>query len=620
LARVNLITAEMCGIVGIVSSKGKNIVGQALESLKRLEYRGYDSAGISIFTADGFKTIKSVGKIKFLEEKIPIDFHSNMAIAHTRWATHGKVSEKNAHPHLSQGKDVAIIHNGIIENYTDLRNFLAGRGFSFYGETDSEVIANLVSYNLAEMGNLEKAFPRSLEQLAGSYSIALMCKSYPDKLFVAKNGSPLLLGTFNGGNIIASSQTAFVAVADNTIALYDGEYAIVTADNIVIFDSNGHKISRPSEKLKVDDFSADRGAFEHYMLKEIYEQPDVLRRTLQEYVDFEKNEIVFKNFSLDLREINFLTIVACGTSYHAGCIAKYFIEDMANIFVNVDIASEFRYRTNPMEDGNLAIFISQSGETADTIAALRYCRERKQRILSIVNVLQSAMASMSDIVLKTMAGTEIGVASTKAFTAQVSLLYMLALEMARKRNNISTEKYHLAVTDLIKSVEILEKSLEQTTVDQIKQISKVLASTGHIIYIGRDVLFPMALEGALKIREISYIPTQGIASGELKHGTLALVDPDMFVIALNNSGLLYDKNSSSIEEIFARNGKVIVIGDKINQNDNVFSFIETPETRNKFEILLSMIIPLQLLAYYSGTSRKLDIDQPRNLAKSVTVE
>ncbi|MDR2778353.1 MAG: SIS domain-containing protein, partial [Rickettsiales bacterium] len=306
--------------------------------------------------------------------------------------------------------------------------------------------------------------------------------------------------------------------------------------------------------------------------------------------------------------------------YYAGCIAKYFIEDMANVFVNVDIASEFRYRNNPMASGGLAVFVSQSGETADTIAALRYCREKGQTILSVVNVVESAMARMSDIVLRTMAGTEVGVASTKAFTAQVSLLYMLALEMARERDNISSEDYHRAVFDLGKAVEILEKSLNQTSIDQIKEISKVLANTRHMIYIGRDILFPMALEGALKIREISYIPTQGIASGELKHGTIALIDPETFIVVLSNSGLLYDKNSSSIEEVLARNGKVIVIGDKINQNDNIFAFIKTPDTRNKFEVLLSTIIPVQLLAYYTGISRKLDVDQPRNLAKSVTVE
>ncbi|MDR3078733.1 MAG: glutamine--fructose-6-phosphate transaminase (isomerizing) [Rickettsiales bacterium] len=609
----------MCGIVGVVGDGSSNVVGQTIKSLRQLEYRGYDSAGIGIIKDGDFRIIRSVGKIRNLEDRIPGDFQSNMALAHTRWATHGRVSESNTHPHISFRDDVIIVHNGIIENYIDLKNFLVREGFGFYGETDSEVIGNLVSYNLAKTNALEEAFLKSLKQLAGSYSIVLMCKSRPDSLFVAKNGLPLVLGTGAGGNIVASSTIAFSGFVEDFMQLHDGEAATVTVNGISSL-AKGRRSSGSWEKLKMDGSETDRGSFSHYMLKEIYEQPDVMERTVQEYIDVERKEIIFGKFNFSMEKINFLTIVACGTSYHAGCLAKYFIEDLANVFVHVDIASEFRYRTNPMKRGGLALFVSQSGETADTLAALKYCREKRQKILSVVNVTQSMMARASDAIIKTMAGAEIGVASTKAFTAQVAVLYLLALEMAKQRGTISLEAYHGFVADFIKSADLLRKSLTPARVEKIKKISSTISGAGHLIYLGRDILFPMALEGALKIKEVSYIPTTGIASGELKHGSIALVDSNTFVVALNNSNLLYDKNLSSLEEILARNGKIIVIGDRAVSDPRIFDFIETPKTKNKFEIFLSMVVPLQLLAYYSGVGKGIDVDQPRNLAKSVTVE
>ncbi|MDR1495071.1 MAG: glutamine--fructose-6-phosphate transaminase (isomerizing) [Rickettsiales bacterium] len=610
----------MCGIVGVVGSRGSNVVSQTLRSLGRLEYRGYDSAGIGIIKDGEFSIIRSVGKIKNLGDRIPKGFQSDIALAHTRWATHGRVNELNTHPHISFKKDVMIVHNGIIENYVDLKNFLLREGFSFYGETDSEVICNLVSYNLLKTNTLEEAFFNSLRQLTGSYSVVLIYRNRPNKLFVAKNGSPLVLGIADGKSIVASSTIAFSDFVENFIQLRDGESMVVGADSASLIDSRGSKLTRSWEKLKIDTSETGKGNFDHYMLKEIHEQPDVLRRTIQEYVDIGRKEVVFGKFNFDLKRINFLTIVACGTSYHAGCLAKYFIEDLAGLPVNVDLASEFRYRTNPLKRGNLALFISQSGETADTLAALRYCREKKQKILSVVNVTQSAMAGISDTIIKTMAGAEIGVASTKAFTAQVAVLYLLALEMAKQKGTISLETYHSLVADFVDSVTVLEKSLDPANIERIKKISSTIASTGHLTYIGRDILYPMALEGALKIKEVSYIPTYGIASGELKHGSIALIDSNTFVIALNNSNLLYDKNLSSIEEILARNGKVIVVGNRIIDDPRIFEFLETPDTRNKFEVFLSMVIPLQLLAYYTGICRGADVDQPRNLAKSVTVE
>lgn len=611
----------MCGIIGIINKKN-NITRKTIDMLKQLEYRGYDSCGITVVKNDNFLTIKSVGKISNLEKKLLDygDISSNISIAHTRWATHGKVCCENAHPHISCKDDVAIVHNGIIENYVDLRNFLVNEGYKFSSDTDSEIICNLVSYNLTKSNDIKEAFAKSVKQLAGSYAIALIYKYDPYKIFVTKNNAPLVIGIGKDENYISSSVVAFSAVTDKIITLEDKEIGIIGSSNMEFYSSDGLKISKEIERIKIDDFNTDKGSFEHYMLKEIYEQPDVLRKTINEYVDTKNSEILLPKFNFNLSSINSLTIVACGTSYHAGCVAKYFIEDIAGIFVNVDIASEFRYRKSPLNSEGLAIFISQSGETADTIAALNYCREKRQNILSIVNVTHSAIANLSDIVLKTMAGTEIGVASTKAFTAQVSLLYLFAIELARQKNKITADEYHKLVKDFVNSVRVLEESLYKDRVDEIRKIAQKLAKARHIIYIGRNLLYPLALEGALKIKEVSYIPTSAIASGELKHGPIALVDSKTFIIALNNSGLLYDKNASSIEEVLARKGKVIVIGDKVENRKQLFAFLQTPETNNKFEILLSMVVPMQLLAYYTSIIKEIDVDKPRNLAKSVTVE
>lgn len=607
----------MCGIVGIVSKN--NAVNNVINGLEQLEYRGYDSAGIAIIKNNNIEITKSVGKIKNLKEKISKDFNSNIAIAHTRWATHGGVSENNAHPHLSCKNDIAIVHNGIIENYNVLKSNLLKQGYTFSGQTDSEVICNLVSYNLSAEKDIRKAFIKSINELVGSYGIALLYNKEPDKIFVAKNGSPLVIGMCEDKNIVASSMVAFSSLTDKVLQLKDKELAIITDDNVELLDINGEKLKQNIETIKINDFKVDKGSFEHFMLKEIYEQPDVLERTIQEYTN--NDEIILPNCNIDFSKVDHLTIVACGTSYHAGLVAKYFIEDIADVFVNVDIASEFRYRKNPLKDGNLALFISQSGETADTLAALKYCKERNQKILSIVNVVQSAIANESDIILKTMAGTEVGVASTKAFTAQVSLLYLLAIEIAKQKGKINPNEYKTKINEFKESVNILKESLNKDLVDNIKNISKDIYNTNHLIYIGRDIFYPMALEGALKIKEISYIPTQGIASGELKHGPIALIDKNTFVVALNNDEILYDKNISSIEEISARSGKVILISNECGEEKNkIFKFIKTAKTKNKFDILLSSIIPLQLLAYYVSLEKGLDVDKPRNLAKSVTVE
>ena len=612
----------MCGIIGIIS-KNENIVEKTIEGLQQLEYRGYDSAGISIIQHNNFNTIKSVGKIKNLKEKITKNFTSNMAIAHTRWATHGGVSETNAHPHISCKNDIVLVHNGIIENYTILKDKLIKEGYTFKSETDSEVISNLISYNLTKTNDIYTAFVNSLKELEGSYGIAMIYNKEQNKIFVAKNNSPLIIGIGEQENLVASSMVAFSKITDKIIQLNDGENAILTGDSVEIFDINSNKINKQIEQVKINDIKADKGNFEHFMLKEIYEQPEVLERTIQEYIDVKNKTLMFPNINFDLSKIEFLTIVACGTSYHSGCVAKYFIEELADVFVNVDIASEFRYRSNPLKNNGLAVFISQSGETADTLAALKYCKSKNQKILSIVNVVQSAIANESDIVLKTVAGVEVGVASTKAFTAQVALLYLLAIEIAKCKGKITTEEYHNKIGDFIKSVDVLRQSLTDDIINSIKDVSKNMSKSNHLLYIGRDVFFPMALEGALKIKEISYIPTQGIASGELKHGPIALIDENTYIVALNNSNLLFEKNLSSIEEISARNGKVILLCDdcEIGKiNEKIYKYVKLPKTSNKFDIVLSSIIPLQLLAYYTAVNKGYDVDKPRNLAKSVTVE
>lgn len=612
----------MCGIIGMVS-KNKNVIKKIINSLEQLEYRGYDSAGITILENNNFTTIKSVGKINNLKNKISDNLESNIAIAHTRWATHGNVTEANAHPHTSCMNDITIVHNGIIENYTELKEFLIKNGYTFKSETDSEVICNLISYNLSKVKDIQEAFFMSVKELNGSYGIVMIYNKNADKIFIAKNGSPLVLGTAIDENLVASSIVAFSNITNKIIQLSDGEFATITSNEIKIFDKNRNKINKNIEEVKISDLNSDKGNFEHFMLKEIYEQPEVLKRTIQEYINIENKEIIFPKFNFNLQNIDFLTIVACGTSYHAGCIAKYFIEELTGIFVNVDIASEFRYRSTPLKEGGLSLFISQSGETADTLAALKYCKNKNQKVISIVNVVQSAIASLSDGILKTVAGVEIGVASTKAFTAQLSILYLLALEIAKENSKLSINLYHEKVEEFINSVRVLEESLKKEYIKEIKEITKELSKTKHIIYIGRDIYFPMALEGALKIKEISYIPTQGIASGELKHGPIALIDKDTFIIVLNNSNLLFNKNISSIEEIVARNGKVVLICDDKNLDkikDKIYKFIKTSDTNNKFEILLASIIPIQLLAYYTSLEKGFDVDKPRNLAKSVTVE
>ncbi|MDR2760779.1 MAG: glutamine--fructose-6-phosphate transaminase (isomerizing) [Rickettsiales bacterium] len=608
----------MCGIAGVVSKKGGKVKSVLIKLIKQLEYRGYDSCGILLLKDGQFLSRKTVGKVKDLEEKIGDLEDSNIGIAHTRWATHGVVNEENSHPHVSCHGNVALIHNGIIENYGKIKSKLSAENFIFMGQSDSEIFCNLFDYNFPKGGDFRKAFFKTLREAEGSYAIAVIHRD-SNKIFVAKNKSPLFLGITKDSLLVASSVVAFSGITNRIVSLQDGEKAILSETGYKVFDKDDREIKKEEEEIEIDDGGITKGNYSHFMLKEIYEQPDVLKRTVKEYIDGDR--IIFPKFNFDLGDTKFLTIVACGTSYYAGCVAKYFIEELADVFVNVEIASEFIYKNNPMPKNGLALFISQSGETADTIAALKYCKDKGQKIVGVVNVLQSAIAKMSDIALKTMAGIEIGVASTKAFTGQVSVLYLFALEMAKQNGNLSEKDFKEKLNDFKNSYQILEKTLGEKIVDNIKAISGEMAKANNLFYVGRNIFYPMALEGALKIKEVSYIATQGVASGELKHGPIALIDSSSFVVALNNSKILCEKNMSTIEEINARHGKIILICDKIKGiDDKAHIQIETPAAENKFDILLSTIPVVQLLAFYTALNRGVDIDKPRNLAKSVTVE
>ena len=612
----------MCGIVAILS-KNKYSIKKTINALKQLEYRGYDSSGIAFLDGDKLCVRKSVGRIVELEKKVD-DYSVNLSIAHTRWATHGVANEINAHPHPACDKNIAVVHNGVIENYKVLKDKLIENGYKFESETDTEVISNLILFYYKEYLDVEKAFFSAINDLDGSYGIA-MISTYSNKLFVAKNRSPLIFGIGSNEFYVASGLTAFSGLTDKIINLNDGEIGIIDSDSYQFYDLKHNKITKSVETVKICDLSADKGNFEHFMLKEIFEQPDVIERTIQEYIDVENKKIILPKFNFSLKDISFLNIIACGTSYYAGCVAKYFLEEFANVFVNVDIASEFRYRNTPLFDNGVSLFISQSGETADTIGALKYCKNSKnQKIISLINVVQSNIGNLSDVILKTVAGAEIGVASTKAFMAQISILYLFSIEVGKEKGLISDDKYKELLDSFINLPKVLRNILNnKVLINEISDLSKKLCKTNNLIYIGRDVLYPIALEGALKIKEISYIPTEGIATGELKHGPIALIDENSFVISLASSDILYDKTITNLEQILARNGKLVLICDDIAKNlfsGKEYKSLCFERIDNKFISVCQSTLMVQLLAYYTAVSKGNNVDKPRNLAKSVTVE
>ena len=612
----------MCGIFGIVSNG--NVVDKLIGGLKSLEYRGYDSAGIAIIKNNQLEIIKKVGKVSELEKAIPSGFESNIGIAHSRWATHGKPLEINAHPHNSCDGLVSVVHNGIIENYIELKKELIKLGYNFKSETDTEVISNLISYYLKTEKDNIKAFEKAIKKLKGSFGLAVIFANDNKNLYCARRGSPLLLGIGKNENYVSSGLSAFTGLTNKIITLEEDEFAIISNNDYRIFDKNRQKIAKNIETISIDNINVDKGNFEHFMLKEIYEAPKVLNQTIKEYIDIKNKKLLFPHFNFDLKNIKKINIISCGTSYYASFIAKYFIEDIAKIRVDIDIASEFRYKNPILSNDEISMFISQSGETADTIGALKLCRENGQKIISVVNVLQSNIAYNSDIVLKTLAGTEVGVASTKALIGQLAVLYIFALEIAISKNTINENEYEQYINDLLELPNIIENFLkENDNIKNIKSIAKIVKDNNFFMFIGRNIYYPIALEGALKLKEISYIPCEGISAGELKHGPIALIDKNTYIFAINPTSSLFEKTLSNIEEIVAREGKIILISDEKGIKElsgKITESIEIKANNNKMMSAIECLIPIQLMAYYIALERGNNIDKPRNLAKSVTVE
>jgi glucosamine--fructose-6-phosphate aminotransferase (isomerizing) len=616
---------KMCGIIGIIGKS--EVASRLVEGLKKLEYRGYDSAGIATIFENKIIRLRAEGKIVNLENlltKNPV--LGNAGIGHTRWATHGAPSEKNAHPHAT-GK-VAVVHNGIIENYQNLRSELEGKGYKFHTETDTEVVPNLISYFLDNGKNPEEAVFSALKKLDGAYALGIIFASEPDCLYAARKGSPLAVGHGAGENFIGSDAMALVNLTNKISYLDEGDVAKITCDKVEIFDANATPVTRAITISNLSTLSMGKENYRHFMQKEIFEQPSVVGDNLHAYFNPHSSEIMLPQINFDLTKIEQITIVACGTSYYAGMVASYWFEKIAKTKTTTEIASEFRYREAILSKNGLAIFISQSGETADTLAALRYAKANGQKIVAIVNSVESTMAREADIVLPIYSGPEIGVASTKAFTAQLMTLAFLALKISEVKNIFAEKEFKELTSSLLEIPALMAKSLTLDGV--IKQIASELSKAQDIIYIGRGVSFPLAMEGALKLKEVSYIHSEATAAGELKHGPIALIDENVPVIAIAPSDELFDKTASNIREVAARGGKIILISDEKgikNLEDIAQAAVEMPFidcNKSKFNCLISApiiyAVPIQLLAYHVAVQKGTDVDQPRNLAKSVTVE
>jgi glucosamine--fructose-6-phosphate aminotransferase (isomerizing) len=610
----------MCGIVGYTGNR--DAVSFMLPGLRRLEYRGYDSAGVATLDATRLEVRKAVGKVERLERALTMDRpRGTIGLAHTRWATHGRPSEANAHPHVDCDSKLAVVHNGIIENYRELRRRLAAEGHRFRSETDTEVIAHLIETYRAE--GLEEAVRRAVAELKGAYAIACMAVDAPETLVAVRCGSsPLVIGIGDGETFLASDIPALVGETRQILLLQEGEIGVLAPGRIALKTFDGTEVRRTATTITWDAEAAEKAGYPDFMLKEIFEQPEVVRNTLRERTDSSCESIQIPELGLkdrDLAGLNRLCFVACGTSWHAGLVGKYLVESFARLPVEVDIASEFRYR-RPVLDGRvLTVPISQSGETADTLAALREARDQGSRTVAICNVVGSSLAREADGVLYTRAGIEIGVASTKAFTAQLTAVTLLALKLGLARGFIDQTHVRQVIKSLSEIPELMPLVLEQS--DAIRQAMTRFAASRGFLYLGRGINYPLALEGALKLKEISYIHAEGYAAGEMKHGPIALVDHQMPVVCVVPKGAHYEKTMSNIEEVKARGGIVIAIataGDEEIQ-DHADVVIPIPSTLDWTQPLL--VAPaLQLLAYHLGVLRGCDVDHPRNLAKSVTVE
>ncbi|MWD28005.1 glutamine--fructose-6-phosphate transaminase (isomerizing) [Aquicoccus sp. SCR17] len=607
----------MCGIVGVLGNH--EVAPILVEALRRLEYRGYDSAGIATVDEGHLDRRRAVGKLVNLSDLLVHQpLRGKSGIGHTRWATHGAPTDRNAHPH--QAGPVAVVHNGIIENYRALRKELAALGYEFATETDTETIALLTAHYVKEgMGHVE-AVDRTLAKLEGAFALVFLFEGDEDLLIAARKGSPLAIGHGEGEMFVGSDAIALAPMTDRITYLEEGDRAVVTRNTLDIVDSQGQRVQRAERRIRMENTRVDKAGYKHFMAKEIFEQPTVIAEAVSHYLSPEGTEIRLPGEGLNFSGIDRIVMVACGTAYYACLTAKYWFEQLARMPVEVDIASEFRYREPPISERTLAIFVSQSGETADTLAALRYCSDKAQTILSVVNVAESSIARESDLALPIHAGAEIGVASTKAFTCQLTVLVLLALRAAHDRGEIGADELTAKLSTMRALPGALNHALD--TSDQIAEMARRIAPSRDVLFLGRGLMYPLALEGALKLKEISYIHAEAYASGELKHGPIALIDSKVPVVIMAPRDGLFDKTVSNMQEVVARGGKVCLITDAAGAGlagDDSWDTLVLPDVDPLLTPIL-YAIPAQLLAYHTAVAKGTDVDQPRNLAKSVTVE
>ena len=609
----------MCGIIGLVSDK--EVSSTLLEGLKRLEYRGYDSSGIATISNNKIERVRSKGNLSFLEEKLlSTSLPGNIGIGHTRWATHGTPEEKNAHPHITD--KVAIVHNGIIENNNQLRTQLVESGVDFSSDTDTEVICHIITSYLNSGLSSYDSIRAAMNDIKGTYALGVLVTSDPSKLYAVRGGSPLAIGSSRNENYIGSDTYSLSAYSDNITYLKDGDIAIIESHSYNIFNQSDAIVHRERQSIIESVTLSEKGIFKHFMSKEIHEQPEVIGKSLSNYIDMDNGTLNMPNLPYDLASISNVTLVACGSSYYAGLISRDWFEKFTNIKVDVEIASEFRYREPPMDSNGLTIFISQSGETADTLAALRHCKSLGQKTISIVNVGDSTMCRNSDASLKIYAGPEIGVASTKAFTCQLGVLACLAIKIGISNGSLNRDQEKEYVQSLLSIPRLISNTLDKE--DEIIDLAHDLSDISTTLYLGRGQMYPVAMEGALKLKEISYVHAEGYPAGEMKHGPIALLEKDLPVFMMAPSNRLYEKTVSNLNEVIARDASVILLTDEEGLNNigylknklKTFIVDETDIITAPFVYTL----PNQLIAYHIAVLKGTDVDQPRNLAKSVTVE
>jgi glucosamine--fructose-6-phosphate aminotransferase (isomerizing) len=607
----------MCGIVGVLGDH--EAAPLLVEALKRLEYRGYDSAGIATIHDGKLDRRRAVGKLVNLSDLLVHDPLAGKAgIGHTRWATHGAPTTGNAHPH--RAGPVAVVHNGIIENFRELRAEMAGEGIEFQTETDTETVALLTHHYIQQGDSPREAVQKTLSRLDGAFALCFLFDGEDDLLIAARKGSPLAIGHGDGEMYVGSDAIALAPMTNRITYLEEGDWAVITRNSVEIRDVDGQQVYRPIKTVNIDSTRIEKGGHKHFMAKEIAEQPTVLGEAIEHYITADGNAITLPDGGIDFTRFDRITMVACGTAYLACLTAKYWFEQVARLPVEVDVASEFRYREPPIPARTLALFVSQSGETADTLAALRYCQDKADMIVSVVNVPESSIARESDLALPILAGTEIGVASTKAFTCQLAVMATLALKAASDKGVLDdkTLAAHLATLRTLPGL----LSLAINTGPEVKAISRKLAEAQDVLFLGRGAMFPLALEGALKLKEISYIHAEGYASGELKHGPIALIDKSMPVVVMAPRDALFDKTVSNMQEVMARGGKVLLISDSAGikeAGEGAWETLAMPQVDALFAPIL-YAVPAQMLAYHTAIAKGTDVDQPRNLAKSVTVE